>query len=199
MSTIIRPTGRRRLLRAATLLPALAAGATMTTEATDAEAQPRPQDTLLMELKDGTVTIELRRDLAPRHCEQIAALAAEGFYDNTPFHRVIEGFMAQGGDPTGRGTGGSSRPNLRAEFSDPSRARFIRGTCGMARSQDPNSANSQFFIMFAPAPSLDGQYTIWGRVIAGMDAVDRIRRGDQARNGQVANPDRIVRMRPGAA
>jgi len=165
----------------------------------DAEAQPKPENTILMDLKDGKVVIELRRDLAPQHCERIASLAARGFYDNTPFHRVIEGFMAQGGDPTGRGTGGSDLPNLRSEFSDPSRARFIRGVCGMARTQDPHSANSQFFIMFGPAPSLDGQYTIWGRVIAGMDAVDRIKRGEPP-NGIVRPPaDRIVRMRPGAA
>jgi peptidylprolyl isomerase len=189
-------TGRRRLLRGAFAAPAIIAGATMSE---DAEAQPAPENTLLMDLKDGRVTIELRRDLAPKHCEQVATLAARGFYDGTPFHRVIEGFMAQGGDPTGRGTGGSDLPNLRAEFSDPSRARFIRGTCGMARSQDPHSANSQFFIMFAPYPSLDGQYTIWGRVIAGMDAVDKIKRGDQARNGIVSGPDRLLRMRPGNA
>ncbi len=104
-------------------------------------------------------------------------LAGSGFYDNTPFHRVIEGFMAQGGDPTGTGTGGSRLPDLPAEFSPPARARFIRGTVGAARTQNPNSANSQFFIMFAPAPSLDGQYTIWGRVIDGMEAIDKIKRG----------------------
>jgi peptidylprolyl isomerase len=187
---------RRSLLRAA-LLPAIITGGTMTSE--DAEAQPRPENTILMDLKDGKVVIELRRDLAPQHCERIAALAARGFYDNTPFHRVIEGFMAQGGDPTGRGTGGSDLPNLRSEFSDPSRARFIRGVCGMARTQDPHSANSQFFIMFAPAPSLDGQYTIWGRVISGMEAVDKIKRGEGS-SGVVRPPaDRVMRMRPGNA
>ncbi len=129
-------------------------------------------------------------DLAPNHVERIKVLTRHGFYDNTPFHRVIEGFMAQGGDPTGTGTGGSNLPNLAAEFTPASRARFIRGTVGMARAASPNSANSQFFIMFAPAQSLDGQYTIWGRVISGMDAVDRIKRGAPP-NGIVQGPDRI--------
>jgi cyclophilin family peptidyl-prolyl cis-trans isomerase len=188
---------RRGLLRGAMALPAIIAGGTMSSD--DAAAQPRPEDTILMDLKDGRVVIELRRDLAPLHCERIVTLAARGFYDNTPFHRVIEGFMAQGGDPTGRGTGGSDLPDLRSEFSDPGRARFIRGTCGMARTQNPHSANSQFFIMFAPAPSLDGQYTIWGRVVSGMEAVDRIKRGEPP-NGIVRPPaDRNAPMRPGAA
>jgi peptidylprolyl isomerase len=151
-----------------------------------------PENTLVLELKDGRVTIELLPDLAPRHVERIKTLARRGFYDGTPFHRVIPGFMAQGGDPTGTGTGGSDLPNLPAEFSPPSRARFLRGTCGMARTADPNSANSQFFIMFAPAPHLDGQYTIWGRVVSGMEAVDRIKRGT-GQHGQVRDPDRIRR------
>jgi cyclophilin family peptidyl-prolyl cis-trans isomerase len=187
---------RRGLLRAATLLPAIIAGGTMSETA---EAQPAPENTILLDLKDGRVVIELRRDLAPQHCERITTLAARGFYDNTPFHRVIEGFMAQGGDPTGRGTGGSELANLRSEFADPGRARFIRGTCGMARSGDPHSANSQFFIMFAPAPSLDGQYTIWGRVLSGMDVVDKIKRGDPPNGIVRAPPDRVIRMRPGNA
>ena len=152
-----------------------------------------PENTIFMELKDGRVTIQLLPDLAPRHVERIKVLTRRGFYDNTPFHRVIEGFMAQGGDPTGRGTGGSDLPNLQAEFVPPNRARFVRGTCGMARTSDPNTANSQFFIMFAPAPNLDGQYTIWGRVIAGMEAVDRIKRG-AGQSGVVQDPDRIRRM-----
>ena len=156
-----------------------------------------PENTLFLELKDGRVTIQLLPDLAPRHVERIKVLARRGFYDNTPLHRVIEGFMAQGGDPTGTGTGGSPLPNLAAEFSPPSRARFLRGVCGMARSSDPNSANSQFFIMFAPAPSLDGQYTIWGRVTAGMEAVDKIKRGDPP-NGIVRGPDRLRSMRVAA-
>jgi peptidylprolyl isomerase len=169
----------------------------------NAHAQaPDPENMLVMELKDGRVTIQMQPELAPRHVERIKLLTRRGFYDNTPFHRVIEGFMAQGGDATGTGMGGSQQtglPDLPAEFSPPGRARFVRGTCGMARSQNPNSANSQFFIMFAPNSGLDGQYTIWGRVVGGMDAVDRIKRGDQARNGQVANPpDRIRSMRVAA-
>jgi cyclophilin family peptidyl-prolyl cis-trans isomerase len=160
------------------------------------DAAPAPENTLLLELKDGTVTIELLPDLAPQHVERIRTLAARGFYDNTPFHRVIEGFMAQGGDPTGTGTGGSDLPDLPAEFSPPGKARFVRGTCGMARTNNPNSANSQFFIMFGPAPSLDGQYTIWGRVASGMELVDRIKRG-QGPNGMVREPDRVKSMRPG--
>ena len=156
------------------------------------------ENTVIFELKDGPVTIQLLPDLAPRHVERIRTLVGQGFYNGTPFHRVIEGFMAQGGDPTGTGTGGSPLPNLPAEFVPASRARFLRGTCGMARSQNPNSANSQFFIMFAPAPSLDGQYTIWGRVTAGMDAVDKIKRG-VGQGGQVQPPvDRLIRARLGA-
>ena len=157
-----------------------------------------PENTLFLELKDGRVTIQLLPDLAPRHVERIKVLARRGFYDNTPFHRVLEGFMAQGGDPTGTGTRGSDLPDLPAEFSPPSRARFLRGVCGMARTaQDRNSANSQFFIMFAPAPSLDGQYTIWGRVTAGMEAVDKIKRGDPP-SGMVRGPDRLRSMRVAA-
>ncbi|WP_424139057.1 peptidylprolyl isomerase [Roseomonas chloroacetimidivorans] len=151
-------------------------------------------NTLVLELKDGTVNIELLPELAPKHVERIKTLAAQGFYDNTPFHRVIEGFMAQGGDPTGTGTGGSELPDLPAEFSPPAKARFLRGTCGMARTGNPNSANSQFFIMFGPYPSLDGQYTIWGRVTSGMEFVDKIKRGSGG-SGMVQNPDRIVKMR----
>ena len=156
-----------------------------------------PENTLFLELKDGRVTIQLLPELAPRHVERIKTLARQRFYDNTPFHRVLEGFMAQGGDPTGTGTGGSPLPNLAAEFSPPARARFLRGVCGMARSSDPNSANSQFFIMFAPIPSLDGQYTIWGEVTAGMEAVDKIKRGSGG-SGMVQGPDRIRSMKVAA-
>jgi cyclophilin family peptidyl-prolyl cis-trans isomerase len=149
-------------------------------------------DKVIFELKDGPVTIQLLPDVAPLHVQRIKNLVQRGFYDGTPFHRVIEGFMAQGGDPTGKGTGGSDLPNLKAEFTN--KYRFIRGICGMARSSDPNSANSQFFIMFGPAPSLDGQYTIWGRVIAGMDAVDKIKRGNPNNNGIVTPPpDKLIR------
>ncbi|MBK1659112.1 peptidylprolyl isomerase [Paracraurococcus ruber] len=158
-----------------------------------AQAQA-PASRVVFELKDGPVTIELLRDVAPQHVERITTLVTRGFYDGTPFHRVIEGFMAQGGDPTGTGTGGArDLPDLPAEFTD--KYRFLRGVCGMARSQNPNSANSQFFIMFAPAPSLDRQYTIWGRVVAGMDAVDKIKRGDPGSNGLVRGPDRLLRAR----
>jgi peptidylprolyl isomerase len=150
-----------------------------------------PENTLIMEIPHGRIVIQLRPDLAPNHVEQIKTLTRRGFYDDTPFHRVIEGFMAQGGDPTGTGTGGSDLDNIRAEFTN---AKFVRGTCGMARSQSPNSANSQFFIMFEPAPHLNGQYTVWGQVIEGMDAVDKIKRGAGG-GGTVTNPDRIVSMR----
>ena len=190
MSLVSRSQLRRRaLLGAALAFPAaLHAGA----------QQLDPENTLTMELKDGRVTIQLLPELAPRHVERIKVLTGRGFYDGTPFHRVIDGFMAQGGDPTGTGTGGSPLPDLAAEFSTPGRARFLRGTCGMARAQSPNSANSQFFIMFAPAPSLDGQYTIWGRVVSGMEAVDKIKRGT-GQSGTVRDPDRIQRMRLGSA
>jgi cyclophilin family peptidyl-prolyl cis-trans isomerase len=162
-------------------------------------------DKLVITLKDGDVTIALRPDLAPKHVEQIKALAAAGEYDNVAFHRVIPGFMAQTGDvqfgdmengfqPNMAGMGGSSRPDLPAEFSNDS---FKRGTVGMARSQDPNSANSQFFIMFEPAPHLDGAYTIVGNVEKGMDLVDKIKKGAAADNGSVADPDRMIRVRVG--
>jgi cyclophilin family peptidyl-prolyl cis-trans isomerase len=170
---------------------------TATDAPTTAEAATGPdprENTLVLELKDGKVTIELLPELAPLHVARIKELARAGFYDGTPFHRVIEGFMAQGGDPSGTGRGGAQEQgyaDLPAEFSPPSKAKFVRGTCGMARTMDPDSANSQFFIMFAPASSLDGQYTIWGRVVSGMETVDRIKRGGGA-NGMVQDPDRLV-------
>jgi peptidylprolyl isomerase len=167
-------------------------------------AQAGPDERLVIEVVDAQgrskgppVVIQLLPELAPRHVERVRTLTSQGFYDGTPFHRVIEGFMAQGGDKTGTGMGGREQtgmPDLQAEFSPPSRARFVRGTVGAARSQSPNSANSQFFIMFAPAPSLDGQYTIWGRVVSGMETVDAIKRGGGS-NGQVTQPDRILRAR----
>lgn len=161
-----------------------------TTEAADGPAQQA--DLIDLQLPAGKVVIRLRADLAPHAAERFRVLCREGFYDNTPFHRVIEGFMAQGGDPSGTGTGGSHLPDLPAEFTR--KAHFVRGTVGMARTANPNSANSQFFIMFAPAPSLDGQYTIVGEVVSGMEHVDRIKRGGGA-NGIVNDPDRIVHMR----
>ena len=148
-----------------------------------------PENTLFMDLKDGRVVIELRPDLAPNHVARIKELTRAGFYNGIVFHRVIEGFMAQSGDPTGTGTSGSGK-KLQAEFS---RESFVRGTLGMARTNDPNSADSQFFIMFQPAPHLNGQYTVWGRVIAGMQFVDQIARGEPPRQ-----PDRIVRLRVAA-
>jgi peptidylprolyl isomerase len=152
------------------------------------------ENTLYMDLKQGRVVIALLPDVAPKHVERIKKLARQGFYDGTPFHRVIEGFMAQGGDPTGTGTGGSPLPNLPPEFSQ---RHFLRGVCGMARAASEDSANSQFFIMFAPAPSLDGKYTIWGRVVRGMEFVDQIKRGGP--NGLVAGePDRIIHLRVAA-
>jgi peptidylprolyl isomerase len=149
-----------------------------------------PENTLLLELPTGTVTIELRPDLAPKHVARIKELVRKGFYDGTVFHRVIPGFMAQGGDPTGTGTGGSG-VKLRAEFSGEP---FVRGVVGMARSASPDSGDSQFFIMFGSSPSLDGRYTIVGKVLEGMEKVDRIKAGDPSDNGAVSKPDKLIRM-----
>jgi peptidylprolyl isomerase len=178
---------RRRLIATALLGLPVAHGAS-------AQTKTDPDNTLYLDLKDGRVVIQMFPDLAPKTVQQIKTLAHQGFYDNTPFHRVIPGFMAQGGDPTGTGSGGSKLPDLPAEFTN--KRRFLRGICGMARTSDPNSGNSQFFIMFAPAPSLDGNYTIWGQVVSGMEYVDKIKSGSSSNNGAVGNPDRIVRMRP---
>ncbi|MFZ5929724.1 MAG: peptidylprolyl isomerase [Pseudomonadota bacterium] len=151
-----------------------------------------PENTLYLELKDGVVVIELLPDIAPDHVSQIKALARKGFYDGIVFHRVIEGFMAQTGDPTGTGMGGSDRPNLKAEFS---KTPHVRGTASMARSSSPNSANSQFFICFDDAEFLNGQYTVWGQVVEGMEFVDAIKKGDKRDNGSVSDPDKIISMR----
>jgi len=150
-----------------------------------------PENTLHLDLKAGRVVIRLLPDIAPMHVAQIKTLVRRGFYDGTPFHRVIEGFMAQGGDPTGTGTGGSDLGDIRAEFSD--KAKFVSGTCGMARSQSPHSANSQFFIMFDAAPHLNGQYTVWGEVVEGMEFVDQLKRGSGG-GGTVSNPDKIEKV-----
>lgn len=158
----------------------------MTTDSSAAD----PENTLLLDLKDGQVTIELRPDLAPKHVARIKELVREGFYDGLTFHRVIPGFMAQGGDPRGTGTGGSGT-NIPAEFSDEP---HVRGTLSMARSGHPDSADSQFFIVFAKAPHLDGQYTVWGKVTDGMKYVSKIKRGDESNNGSVSDPDKIVKM-----
>jgi peptidylprolyl isomerase len=147
------------------------------------------QNTLIMTLPTGPVTIRLRPDLAPGHVARITELAQEGFYDGVPFHRVIDGFMAQTGDPEGTGRGGMG-DKLPAEFS---KEPFVRGTVGMARTNDPNSAQSQFFIDFAPAPSLTGQYTVWGKVTKGMECVDKIKKGEPP-----SNPDKMIRVRVAA-
>jgi peptidylprolyl isomerase len=151
-----------------------------------------PQNTLILETKNGKIVIKLRPDLAPKHVAQIKALVARKFYDGIVFHRVIAGFMAQTGDPKGTGEGGSDLPNIPAEFTP---TPFKRGTLGMARTSDPDSANSQFFICLADAPFLDGKYTVFGEVTSGMDVVDKIKQGDEANNGAVTNPDRIVKLR----
>jgi len=149
-----------------------------------------PENTLLMQLDSGTVVIRLRPDLAPNHVARVKELTREHFFDGTPFHRVIDGFMAQGGDPTGTGTGGSDKPDLAAEFTN---TNFGRGTIGAARTDNPNSANSQFFICYQDCSFLNGQYTVWGEVIEGMNLVDQIKRGEP-----VPDPDRIVTMRVAA-
>ncbi|MFC5515572.1 peptidylprolyl isomerase [Kaistia terrae] len=148
-----------------------------------------PENTLILETTQGTATIALRPDLAPLHVARIKELAREGFYDGIVFHRVIDGFMAQTGDPTGTGMGGSGK-KLKAEFS---REPHVRGTASMARSQDPNSGDSQFFLCFGDAGFLNGQYTVWGQVIEGMDNIDKIKRGEP-----VQNPDKIVSMKVAA-
>lgn len=154
------------------------------------------ENTLTLELKDGPVKIAMRPDLAPGHVARITELANAGFYDGVVFHRVIPGFMAQTGDPTGTGSGGSDLPDLRAEFS---KENHVRGTCAMARTSAPNSANSQFFICFADASWLNGQYTVWGKVVEGMEHVDAIKQGGEHNNGAIdGEPDTIIKARVGA-
>src|SRR4051794_29946454 len=152
------------------------------------------ENTQYLDVPAGRVCVEKRPDLAPNHVAQIKKLARQGFYDGVPFHRVIGGFMAQTGDPTGTGTGGSGN-KVKAEFSNEA---HVRGTVSMARAQDPNSADSQFFICFEAAPFLDRQYTIWGKVVSGMEHIDAIKKGDQASNGTVSNPDKIIKMQVAA-
>lgn len=175
------------LLRAAPILLILMLGG-------GAAMAADPENTLYLDVPAGRVVIEMRPDLAPATCAQIKELVRKHFYDGIVFHRVIDGFMAQTGDPTGTGTGGSGHP-LKAEFSNS--AHFVRGTLGMARTSDPNSADSQFFIMFAPAPHLDGQYTIWGQVTSGMEYIDQLKKGAPG-SGTVSNPDKIIRMQVAA-
>ena len=161
---------------------------TETAEARDLE------NTLYLELKDGRVVIEMKPELAPNHVARIKELVREEFYDGLKFHRVIEGFMAQTGDPKGDGTGGSGQ-NLAAEFSD---AKHLRGAVSMARAGHPDSADSQFFIVFKAAEYLDGNYTLWGQVVEGMEYVDNIKKGASFNNGAVADPDAIVSLRVAA-
>jgi peptidylprolyl isomerase len=170
--------------RAALWLPLLAVSA--------ARAAEDPNNTVILTTKHGKVTIRLRPEWAPKHVAQIKSLVKSKFYDGIVFHRVIPGFMAQTGDPTGTGTGGSTLPNLPAEFNA---THFARGILGMARSEEPDSANSQFFITTADASFLDGKYTAFGEVVSGMDVVDKIKAGTQDNNGSVTNPDKIVTMR----
>lgn len=170
------------------LLAAVAAFFTVSIAAPQAAKAQEGKPHWILELKDGIVDIELRPDLAPGHVKRVIELTDKGFYNGIVFHRVIDGFMAQGGDPTGTGMGGSDLPDLPAEFT--TKEKFTRGIVAAARSSDPNSANSQFFIMFADAPHLDGQYTIWGKVVSGMEFVDKIKKG----NGDqpVQDPDKII-------
>ena len=165
------------------------AGISMTTHEVSAAD---PENVLYLDLEGGRVGVEMRPDLAPLHVARIKELARAGFYDGLAFHRVIDGFMAQGGDPIGNGTGGSGR-KIPAEFSPPEVAKHLRGTVSMARARHRDSADSQFFICFQPAPFLDGQYTIWGQVTEGMEHVDALKRGEP-----VSDPDIIVRMRVAA-
>ncbi len=153
-----------------------------------------PENTIYLDVPKGRVVIELRPDLAPKTVARIKELTRKGFYDGIAFHRVIDGFMAQTGDPKGDGTGGSGQ-RLKAEFSQ---AHHVRGTVSMARAQDPNSADSQFFICFAPSSFLNGKYTIFGQVTSGMELVDALKKGSEANNGSVSNPDRIVKMQVAA-
>ncbi|WP_306147166.1 MULTISPECIES: peptidylprolyl isomerase [unclassified Roseibium] len=172
------------------ILTALAVLAALIFMPAMAAAQQDLENTLYLDLKDGRVVIELRPDLAPNHVARIKELTRDGFYDGIVFHRVIDGFMAQTGDPTGTGRGGSDKPDVNAEFSSEP---FQRGTLGMARAQNPNSANSQFFIMFNDGDWLNGQYTVFGKVVEGMDLVDNITKGEPP-----ANPDKIIKMQVAA-
>jgi peptidylprolyl isomerase len=173
---------------------ALFAFAAFSLNITTAEAADL-ENTIYMDLKDGRVTLELWPDVAPKHVERIKTLVRKKFYDGVVFHRVIPGFMAQTGDPTGTGRGGSDLPDLPAEFSE---SFHVEGTLSMARTADPNTANSQFFICFEPAPFLDRQYTVWGKVVDGMEHVHKIKKGSEANNGAVDNPDKIIKMQVAA-
>lgn len=191
--------GARALVRrvlgvvAAALLTLGGFGVTDSTTTAEA-AQPDLENTLYMELPTGRVVIALRPDLAPNHVARIKELARQGFYDGLVFHRVIAGFMAQTGDPQGTGAGGSGK-KLKAEFS---KEKHVRGTLSMARTNDPNSADSQFFICFEPVPYLDGKYTVWGQVVEGMENVDKIKKGSEAMNGSVREPTPMISLKVAA-
>jgi peptidylprolyl isomerase len=173
------------MIRALAVIAALLCAAPALAQQTD------PQNTLLIDTTQGRIVVKLRPDLAPKHAERLKTLAREGFYNNVPFHRVIAGFMAQTGDGgRGDGTGGSKYPNLPAEFSN---VPFKRGIVGMARAQNPNSANSQFFIMYADGSFLNGQYTVVGEVVSGMEVADKLKKGEP-----VANPDKMTRVQVAA-
>lgn len=176
------------------LIASLFLSLTLLVSAADAAGNLDPENTIYLDLKDGRVVIQLRPDLAPNHVARIKELTRQGFYNGLKFHRVIRGFMAQTGDPEGTGRGGSGQ-NLRAEFS---KEPHVRGTLSMARAGHPDSADSQFFIVFARAPHLDQQYTVWGQVVSGMEFVDKIKKGLTSRNGEVRDPDVIVKMQVAA-
>jgi len=182
-----------QLRRRELLLAASAGAASLALGSVPARAE---DNTVYMDTKDGRITIQLAPNLAPNHVMQIEKLVGDHFYDGVVFHRVIGGFMAQTGDPTGTGMGGSKLPDLKAEFTD---TPFKRGTIGMARSSSPDSANSQFFICLGDAPFLNGQYTVVGQVTVGMDVVDKIKKGASDDNGKVTSPDKIVKMRMASA
>ena len=179
------------MIRLIALLAVLLAVAPAAAAPAQLPAGVDPQNAIVIDTNQGRIIVKLRPDLAPKHAERIKTLAREKYYDNVPFHRVIDGFMAQTGDGQNKnGTGGSKYPNLPAEFSS---TPFKRGVVGMARANDPNSANSQFFIMYADGPFLNGKYTVVGEVVSGMDVVDKIKKGEP-----VVNPDRMVRVQVGA-
>lgn len=166
----------------------------MTADTANAKPVSDSENTIYLDLPEGRVVIQTRPDLAPKHVARIKELVRQGFYDGVVFHRVIPGFMAQTGDPTGTGMGGSGK-KLAAEFS---KEPHVRGTLSMARASDPNSADSQFFICFAEASNLDGQYTVWGQVVSGMEFVDKIKAGSSMNNGKVSNPTKIAKMQVAA-
>jgi len=178
------------------LIAALALLLLAVVPAANAASALDPENTLYMDVPTGRVVIQLLPNVAPHTVAQIKTLTRQGFYNGTPFHRVIPGFMAQGGDPTGTGTGGSTLPDLKAEFNN---THFTRGTLGMARSDDPDSANSQFFICFKDCGDLDGQYTVFGQVVSGMEFIDKLKAGDpNVNDGQVTNPDKLIKMQVAA-